>query len=474
MEKKAFIVTGLGFGDEGKGTTTNWLSYLHRAHTVVRFGGPQALHHVVTSSGKSHVFSQFGSGSLQGAATHLSKHMLIDPSAILKEGEALKNESGVTDVFERMTIHEDALVITPFQAIAGRVRELLRNKNRNSSVGIGVGETMLDAEEFGDFAIRAKDLKSPEFLSEKLRIIKHYKWAQFEEYADRASDLPAETAERIRSELAQMEAYNTLVWALVKFEELVKRVRIVNTEYAAEKIFGTEGAVVLEGSQGVLLDRYHGFHPYTTKVRTTPMSAKEILSECGYRGEVKSIGVLRAYHTRHGRGPFVTESSELTLALPDEVNQNHPWQGNFRVGPLDLIAAQYALEACGEGAIDALVITCLDRVLARGSWDICDKYSVPNNADMKFAFRFNPTGEIIAIKAHANAESPKDLKRQEKIGKFLGACTPQFFSHNLSSVSQEEFTSLCVKTIEEALHVPIMAVSCGQTELEKFEKQPPD
>ena len=469
MTKKAFVVTGLGFGDEGKGTATHWLSCRHRAHTVIRTGGPQALHHVVTSDGRGHVFSQFGSGTLRGSATHLSKHMLIDPHAILKEGEALIYEKGIRGVFEIMTIHEDALVITPFQAIAGRVRELLRGQNRRGSVGIGVGETVLDSEILKGGAIRAKDLKSPA-LREKLQAIQAYKWPEFEAYADRASDVPPDVRERVRSELMEMEDPDTVEWAVERFEELARRVRVVDTDYVAKHILGPEGTVVFEGSQGVLLDRWHGFHPYTTQVRTVPALAKEILNECGYNGNVQSLGILRAYHTRHGGGPFVSESSELTAELPDSTNKEHPWQGNFRVGSFDMVLAQYALEACGPGSIDGLIVTCLDRIWPRGSWQVCTSYKMPQKKQAaELVFRTSQDS-VVGIKPQENNVPASHLERQQLIGQLLCACVPNIATFSFCSQdARDTFINRCVRTLEDSLCVPVLAVSVGQTEADKIE-----
>lgn len=469
MNKKAFIVTGLGYGDEGKGTLTHWLSCRHGAHTVIRIGGPQALHHVVSKNGTSHVFSQFGSGTLRGAATHLSKHMVIDPHAILKEGEALIYECGIRGVFDMMTIHEDALVITPFQAIAGRLRELLRGKERRGSVGIGVGETVLDADILKEGAIRVKDLRKP-FLRKKLESIQCYKWAEFEECADRASVIPPEVQKRVQLELGELKDSDTVEWAIERFTELAKRVHIVNTDYVVKRILGIPGTVVFENSQGVLLDPVQGFHPYTTKVRTTPLAAKNIIRECGYDGDVKSLGILRAYHTRHGAGPFVSESTELTTQLPDSTNKEHPWQGSFRVGYFDMIATRYAIEACGKESIDGLVLTCLDRIWPRGSWKICDAYTMPHtipNAESVFSIHNNI---IVGIKADAEGSGARHLTRQEKIGQVLQGCVPHITTLAISSGNPQEcLINLCASTLKEILGIPVVTVSVGETEGDKIE-----
>ncbi|MBI4120721.1 MAG: adenylosuccinate synthetase [Parcubacteria group bacterium] len=467
--KNAFVVTGLGYGDEGKGTVTDWLSWRHKAHTIIRTGGPQALHRVVSKDGTSHVFSQFGSGTLRDAKTHLSEHMVIDPHAILREGEVLVHGCGIRTAFDTMTIHKDALVITPFSAIAGRVRELLRGKNRRGSVGIGVGETVLDSEVLKEGAIRAGDLNSAS-LRQKLEAIQRYKWAQFEAFADRASDVPNDVRDRVLEELREMEDPDTVEWAVEQFTELARRVRIVDTDYVAREILGPEGTVVFEGSQGVLLDRRYGFHPYITKVRTTPHAAQSILRECSYDGDVKNLGILRAYHTRHGAGPFVTQSKELTAQLPDATNKEHPWQGSFRVGQFDMVAARYALEASSEAPIDGLVITCLDRVWPQGFWQVCDTYDIPHDVSgSNDVFRFEG-GSIVGIRRAIDDGSEEHLLRQEKIGRMLLDCVPRITTHRIpQGDAKKEFINLCVSTLERTLGVPVVAVSVGETEEDKIE-----
>ncbi|OHB21679.1 MAG: hypothetical protein A2939_04815 [Parcubacteria group bacterium RIFCSPLOWO2_01_FULL_48_18] len=453
MAKKVFVVTGLGYGDEGKGTITHWLCHAHRAHTVVRTGGPQALHRVVTAAGKEHVFSQFGSGTLCGSATHLSKHMVIDPYAILKEGEALMYEHGVRGLFDMLTIHEDALVITPFQAIVGRLRELLRGAKRHGSVGIGVGETVLDDDVFGDTAVRAKDLNAPS-LRTKLEAIRLRKLTEFEEIRDRAHVLPPETRDRIQLELRDLEDPDTIQWAVEQFTKLACKTRVVGTEYVAKNILESDGTVVFESSQGVLLDRWYGFHPYTTKVRTIPGTALSIIRECAYGGEINAYGILRAYHTRHGAGPFVTESSEITALLPDASNRDHAWQGNFRVGQFDLVAARYAVDACGSHSLDGIILTCMDRIRPSATVRFAERYeSVPVEHTQDFFRRSTDTSIERIIVRHG--QGPAQLQRQEKLGKALETCSPR-----LTQCTKNIFPEM----LADALNVPIVAISTGQTE----------
>ncbi len=450
MAKKIFVVTGLGYGDEGKGKVTHWLCAKHKAHTVVRTGGPQAFHRVVTSDGQEHVHAQFGSGTLTGAATHLSKNMVIDPYAIIAEGQSLKREFGLRDIFERLSIHENALVITPFQAIANRLRELSRGDARHGSVGVGVGETVLDVEAFKEEAIRAKDL-GRSYLLDKLKTIRKRKILELEEIISRVDSLPQDTRDRAFLEVANLTSEGTLEWAMGWFNQLAAMVKIVDTDYVADEILGPQGTVVFEGSQGVLLDRWYGFHPYTTKVRTTPETALSIIKECNYDCEVMSLGVLRAYHTRHGAGPFVTECPELTKQLLDSSNSNHPWQGNFRVGSFDMVAAKYAIEVCAKD-IDSLVITCADRVQSLGEWKFCRSYQ-------------STVGLIESIPISRKV-CELQLKHQEKIGQLLSRCSPDIVTIKTSD-------PICVgfQFIRDELNFPVYAVSVGPTENDCIEPE---
>lgn len=100
---------------------------------------------------------------------------------------------------------------------------------------------------------------------------------------------------------------------------------------------------MFEGAQGVLLDEWHGFHPYTTWSTTTFGNAETLLAEAAMTAT--RLGVVRCYLTRHGPGPLVTE--DPTLELPDPHNGRNEWQGAFRVGHFDAVALRYAIEVAG-------------------------------------------------------------------------------------------------------------------------------
>jgi adenylosuccinate synthase len=135
--------------------------------------------------------------------------------------------------------------------------------------------------------------------------------------------------------------------------EFAAAVRVVGPDALAS--FATQGQLVFEGAQGVLLDEWRGLHPHTTWSTVEPRHARAMISALGERPYV--LGVTRTYLTRHGAGPFPTEDPSLTL--PEPHNTTGEYQGAFRVGHFDPILLRYAIEACG--GVDGLSVTHLDQ-----------------------------------------------------------------------------------------------------------------
>jgi adenylosuccinate synthase len=331
----------------------DWLVRTEGAKTVVRWnGGAQAGHHVVTPDGRRHTFAQFGAGSfVEGVQTHLAAPFVLHPGALGVEAGYLAR-AGVPDALERLTVDERALVSTPFHQAAGRLRELERGADRHGSCGVGVGEAVGDALAAHADTIRVADLRRPELLA-KLRAQQERKRAEVAgDGPDRALLDDPRAPERI------VEA-----WAPV-----TSRLRVV--EGFGETL--RDGVTVFEGAQGVLLDQDWGFHPHTTWSDCTPAAAERLLADHGFDGESVRVGVIRAYATRHGAGPFPTEDPGWTARLPDSHNVTDAWQGAFRCGPLDLVLLRYALRVTG--GVDRLAVTCLDRLAALPAPSVCTAY----------------------------------------------------------------------------------------------------
>ena len=344
---KATIVVDLGFGDAGKGSIVDFLSREYSTPpAIVRFnGGAQAAHNVVTPDGRHHTFAHFGSGTLMpGVLTHFSEFALIDPINMVNENVHLK-ELGCYDAMNRLSVSEDCLVVTPFQKTAGKIRDAARGKEQHGTCGMGIGETMMDDWDDGDICIRAKDLKSPKILFKKVQALQHLKLEQLQQIS------PHKVCSTLKS------ADPTAMWTS-KFEAAASQLRIVPNDYLGD--LADERDLIFEGAQGVLLDEWYGFHPHTTWSTCTFANADELLHRINYHGEIEKLGVMRADHTRHGPGPFPTESAYLGTRLEDQHNIYSEYQGTMRFGWLDLVLAKYALDVVGD--VDSVAITCLDHL----------------------------------------------------------------------------------------------------------------
>jgi adenylosuccinate synthase len=334
------VIIGLALGDEGKGSVADFVTRESEASTVVRFnGGAQAAHRVV-HAGKHHVFAQFGSGTLAGARTFLSRFMLVNPSALLNEARRLE-ELGLTDPLDRVFIDERAVLTTPFHVAANRIREEHRGGNRHGSCGMGIGETV--ADDLAGIRLRVTHLSSP-WLAGALEDFRAHKRTQLADDGIPIGDSPA-----WRTLLDEDAAAATAE----RWRAVAERCHIVDADWLAQAL--KAGVTVFEGAQGVLLDQDMGFNPYTTWSTTTFDNATALLGEAGFGGEVVRMGVVRSYLTRHGPGPFPTY--DPSLDLDEAENRFNPWQREFRAGAMDYALMRYALGVSGP---DQIAMTHLD------------------------------------------------------------------------------------------------------------------
>ncbi|WP_236653351.1 adenylosuccinate synthetase [Streptacidiphilus melanogenes] len=351
IRQRHAVVVDLGFGDAGKGATVDRLCRSMGATTVVRFnGGAQAAHNVVADDGRHHTFAQFGSGSLvPGVRTHLSRFVLVDPLALAAEARHLV-DIGHPDPFGALTVDRRALLTTPYHAAANRQRERARGSGRHGSCGMGIGETAAYALAHPEDAPTVGDSAVPARLAGLLSLLR----------------------DRLAGQLGLPAAHlgPPVEDCLTAYRAFAQAVRFTDEEHLARML--RRERVVFEGAQGVLLDEWHGFHPYTTWSTTTFANARTLLAESGAADDALRLGVVRSYTTRHGPGPLVTEDAALDAVLPEPHNASGPWQGGFRRGHFDAVAHRYALRAAG-GA-DALAVTHLDAPARAHGLRLCDAY----------------------------------------------------------------------------------------------------
>lgn len=440
MADTAYIVTDLGYGDAGKGTTVDYLARQSPTTVVVRHnGGSQAGHNVVTPDGRHHTFAQFGSGSfVPGTHTHLSRYMLVNPLNMIAEADNLVS-LGVHDIWRRTSISLDALVITPWQRQANHLREIARGTARHGSCGQGIGETMQDSLEHPDLALRVDDLWSAN-LEAKLRSIQAHKVGQVRQLFDRNTLLQM-------PEWQQLQSQQTVESTMAAYDHWLGLANTVREEYL-EVLEGSAHTLIFEGAQGVLLDEWHGFHPYTTWSTTTHANALQLLRDIRFTGNISRLGVLRSYMTRHGAGPLVTEDARLTRTMTEPHNHTDPWQGTFRAGYLDLVALRYAVDVCH--GVDELVVTHMDRIEHLGR--MCMSYESPDTPSALATS--DRSGNICSLLVG----SVGDLDRQEKLTQMAQSCSPVYEPVHASSY---------LSVIEQTLGAPVTLASHGPTAADK-------
>ena len=438
------IVVDLGFGDSGKGTITDAIVRQYGAKTVVRYnGGAQAAHRVVAPDGRTHVFNQFGSGTLvDGTKTFLSRFMLVNPLAMIYEEKKLC-EIGITDAFNRMYIDQDALITTPYHMYANRVIEYSRGQNRHGSCGMGIGQTMADSESYPDKVLIAKDLLNSNTLKEKMTWYRNLKLQELKDTIEQIDNDPDAT-EQIKQTIQNMRSEKELTDAITVYSYLASMVNIVSNYFLINKM-AEEDVIVFEGAQGVLLDQNRGFFPYCTRSTTTTDNALTLIGETKIEQEIITIGCIRAYATRHGAGPFVTEDKELTKVLPDSNNIFNTWQHDFRTGWLDTVATRYAIDVCEK--IDYLAVTNLDRFLNINDWKICNSYTYTGE-DIDIYFN----GDGCTVRDIKNSAST-NLSYQTELTNRINTCIPCYES--ISSIDEY------MEAIQKQLNVPIGITSYG-------------
>lgn len=403
------IVIDLGFGDAGKGLITDFLVRQTHAGVVVRYnGGAQAGHNVVTPEGIHHTFAQFGAGSfVPGVKTYLSKDMVVHPGALLLEGDVLIKK-GLGDIFSRIKINPQALIITPYHQAANRIKELARESGRHGSCGVGVGETVEDDLAGYDDCIRAGDLVYRDLLLQKMASIRKRKQKALLEAIDNdLSSVPTTAEWQVFQQDDLALRWMDSICRVAEFN-LVDETNILN-----EWTKGSE-AMVFEGAQGVLLDAVAGFYPYNSWTNCSPDNAIAMVRELAPGSEIIKVGVSRCYAVRHGPGPLPTETHELD-GFVEEHNQSNDWQGSVRYGWFNQLLFNYALKAVN--GVDLLAVTHLDILNKLETWKICRNYAsdhdLANNLltypSLSFAQKESVTRQLMTAKPEYDLIAPNEV-----------------------------------------------------------------
>jgi adenylosuccinate synthase len=349
--RKATVVIGASFGDEGKGLAVDALAARDRDAAVIRFnGGAQAGHTVVTEDGRRHVFSHIGAGAFAGAVTFLSRFFVVQPAIFAREAAEL-GEIGLTPC---VCIDPDAQVTTPFDVLVNQWAEEARGGGRHGSVGVGFGETIERAGRGHPLAMR--DLGDDRTITEILTRIREA-WLPV-----RLAKLGVPLTEERRNAAADPAVMR-------RYMGQIDILRRRATPAPIDAVLMRRN-IVFEGAQGLLLDMDRGLKfPCVTRSNTGLRNVLTLAADAGIE-HLDVVYMTRAYLTRHGAGPLPNEAPRLAFAdIVDRTNLPNPWQGTLRFAPLDLdflrttIAGDISDAAATGIKVDAGIgVTCLDQI----------------------------------------------------------------------------------------------------------------
>lgn len=322
------VIIGLGFGDEGKGLFTDYLCSHHTNPLVIRYTGGHQVGHTVVTDTNSHVFSNFGSGTLQNASTYWSKYCTVEPVGLLKELDILLEKG----IIPKLNIDSQCPITTPYDIESNKETE---ETNKHGSIGVGYGATLNREENY--YSLKFGDLFYPDIFKTKLEAIKNFYHL---DTSTRKYDIVLEPF---------YEAVD-----MITSLEYIKKVTDVTLCLHTNHIY--------EGAQGLLLDKHFGFFPNVTR---SNLGTKNIL-ELNMNYNLEIFLVTRAYQTRHGNGFMTNETiSHNILTNPNETNTFNAYQGDFRRTLLDVSLLEYAIEQdlYIKNSKKNLVITCLDHMV---------------------------------------------------------------------------------------------------------------
>jgi len=274
-------VIGAQWGDEGKGKLVDWLS--NRADVVVRFQGGHNAGHTLVVDGVTYKLSLLPSGVVQGKLSVIGNGVVVDPWHLLSEIEKIAAQ-GVAITPDLLVLADNACLILPLHRDLDQAREAAAT-NKIGTTGRGIGPAYED--KVGRRAIRVADLADRSALEAKIdRLLAHHHPLRL------GLGLPDADGSAL---LAELEALAPKILPFARPAWLL-----------LDEIVKSGKRVLFEGAQGALLDVDHGTYPYVTSSNTVAGQAAAG-SGIGPRGAGYVLGIVKAYTTRVGEGPFPTE-----------------------------------------------------------------------------------------------------------------------------------------------------------------------
>ena len=347
----AIVLIGAQWGDEGKGKATDLLG--GRVQWVVRYqGGNNAGHTVVLPDGQDFALHLVPSGILTPGVTNvIGNGVVVDPGGLLDELKGLE-ERGIDTT--RLLLSADAHLLMPYHVAIDKVTERFLGARKIGTTGRGIGPAYQD--KVARVGVRVADVLDEKILTQKVEAALDYKNQVLSKIFNRRALDPQQVVEEV---LGLAEGFKH---------------RIADTRLELNKALERGETILLEGSQGTLLDVDHGTYPFVTSSNPTAGGAA-VGSGIGPTRITAVLGILKAYTTRVGSGPFPTElTDEWGEYLRKTGGEIGVTTGRLRrCGWFDAVIARYATRVNG---ITDYFLTKLDVLSSLEQVPICVGYTV--------------------------------------------------------------------------------------------------
>jgi len=346
----AVVLLGAQWGDEGKGKATDLLG--DQVDYVVRYQGGNNAGHTVVIGDQKYALHLLPSGILSPSVIPvIGNGVVIDPAVLLTEIKGL-NERGINT--SKLKISTNAHLITPYHRTIDKVSERFLGKSKIGTTGRGIGPAY--ADKINRIGIRVQDLFDQSILKQKIEAALHDK----NQILVKVFNRKGITVEEVIDEY-------------LGYAEILKPY-VTDTSLLLDQALRQGKVVLLEGSQGTLLDVDHGTYPFVTSSNPTAGGASTG-SGIGPTKITRVIGILKAYTTRVGSGPFPTElfdeDGEALRKIGGEVGVTTG--RNRRCGWFDAPIARYAVRVNG---LTDFFLTKLDVLTGWEKIPVCVAYEI--------------------------------------------------------------------------------------------------
>lgn len=343
------LVLGAQWGDEGKGKIVDFLG--EGADVVARYQGGANAGHTIIRNGEKFVLHLLPAGILRpGTICVIGAGVVVDPVALMDEIRQV--EAAGIELKDRLFVSHQAHLIMPYHKLLDQMSEARSDRKKIGTTGRGIGPAYVD--KFSRVGIRIVDLLDREFLREKIRA----------NVADK---------NRILSKIYEAEELNVdaIVDEYIEFDKQIDPY-VKDISVLLDEAIRDGKKIILEGAQGSLLDVDMGTYPFVTSSNPTAGGACTGLG-IGPRRIDNVVGIIKAYTTRVGEGPFPTE------ILDDDGTELREKGGEYgattgrprRCGWFDGVVARFSARVNG---VDSWAVTKLDVLSGMKQLKICIAY----------------------------------------------------------------------------------------------------